>query len=243
MRYDWKAFRPALRRAVLRLGLVAILVGGYVTLFHPESPLPDEWHPLTPLRVDAPISGLTKWKLRNALSDDAACLQALEGAAFTSMAPLQDKAQCHISPRIALTRVGDTRLSQVETRCQTALRLAMWERHGLQAAAKRHLGTELSEIRHLSSYNCRQIRTPGGGGGRMSSHATADAIDVSGFRTKDGRRISLKADWDGQDPVALFLRDAFESACLWFPVSLGPDYNALHADHFHLQGSGWVLCR
>ncbi|WP_306121138.1 extensin family protein [Roseovarius sp. MMSF_3359] len=243
MRYDWKAFRPALRRAVLRLGLIVVLFGGYVTLFHPKSPLPDPWHPFTPLDVEAPLTGLTKWKLRNALSSDAACLQALEGAAFTRLAPLQDSPQCHITPRIALTEVGNARLPRVETRCQTALRLAMWEKHGLQVAAARHLDTQVSDIRHFSSYNCRQIRTPGGSGGRMSSHATADAIDISGFRTKDGRVIRLKADWDGEDATARFLRDAFASACLWFPVSLGPDYNALHADHFHLQGSGWGLCR
>lgn len=243
MQYDWKAFRPALRRAVLRLGLIALLFGGYVTLFHPDSPLPGEWHPLTPLDVEAPLTGLTKWKLHNALSTDAACLQALETATFTQLDPLRDSAQCHITPRVALTAVGDARLSRIETRCQTALRLAMWERHGLQAAAARHLDARLSEIRHFSSYNCRQIRTPADASGRMSSHATADAIDVSGFRTDDGRLIQLKTDWNGENPTARFLRDAFASACLWFPVSLGPDYNALHADHFHLQGSGWGLCR
>lgn len=243
MRYDWKAFRPALRRAVLRCGLVVILFGGYVTLFHPKSPLPDEWHPLTPLDVKAPVSGLTKWKLRNALSDDAACLQALRGTRYAQLEPLRESAQCHISPRVALTGLGAARLERIETRCQTALRLAMWERHGLQAAAERHLGAQVSEIQHFSSYSCREIRRPGGSGGRMSSHATADAIDVSGFRISDGRLIQLKSDWARPGPTAQFLRDAFASACLWFPVALGPGYNALHADHFHLQGSGWGLCR
>ena len=243
MRYDWKAFRPALRRAVLRFALVVVLFGGYVTLFHPKSPLPDAWHPFTPLDVEAPVTGLTRWKLRNALLDDASCLQVLRGATFSRLDPLQDSPQCHISPRVALTGVGDARLTRIETRCQTALRLAMWERHGLQTAARRHLGTRIDEIRHFSSYNCREIRRPGGSGGRMSSHATADAIDVAGFRTTDGRLIALEADWAGNGPTARFLRDAFASACLWFPVALGPGYNALHADHFHLQGTGWGLCR
>ena len=43
-------------------------------------------------------------------------------------------------------------------------------------------------------------------------------------------------------PEAQFLRDAFDSACLWFPVALAPDYNALHADHFHLQGDTDGVC-
>jgi hypothetical protein len=32
-------------------------------------------------------------------------------------------------------------------------------------------------------------------------------------------------------------------ACRWFPLVLGPDYNNLHADHFHLQVRGWGFCR
>ena len=59
----------------------------------------------------------------------------------------------------------------------------------------------------------------------------------------DGQLIDLKSDWPGDGPKARFLRDAFDSACLWFPVALGPGYNRLHADHFHLQGTGWGLCR
>ena len=243
MRYDWNAFRPALRRAVLRLGIVVMLFGGYVTLFHPESPLPDEWHPLKPLNAEAPISGLTQWKLRNALSDDARCLASLRDTDYASLDPLEESAQCRISPRISLARVGDAKLRRVETRCQTALRLLMWEKHGLQTAARRHLGQEIARIEHFSSYNCRKIRSTGGPTARMSSHATADAIDISGFRMKDGTHVDLRKDWGTDGSKSRFLQDAFNSACMWFRVALGPEYNALHADHFHLQGSGWGLCR
>ena len=77
----------------------------------------------------------------------------------------------------------------------------------------------------------------------MSTHATADAIDVSGFVLRDGTRVRLKQDWDGSPARMAFLRDVQESACNWFRVTLGPEYNALHADHFHLQHTGWGLCR
>jgi hypothetical protein len=87
------------------------------------------------------------------------------------------------------------------------------------------------------------MRTTGGTSSRFSTHATASAMDVSGFRLADGSRISLLADWDGQGPEAAFLRRVRDGACDWFGLTLSPDFNRLHADHFHLQVSGWGGCR
>jgi len=244
MPLGWHFIRPALGRAVLRAGLVILVIGFPVTLFHPETPLPDQWNPTTPLDARAPVTVLTRWKLSRTLADDAACVRALDKVAdFTSLAPLEESDQRHIRPRLALRAVGRAQMAELETRCQTALRLAMWERHGLQAAALRHLGQPVAVVGHFSSYSCRGISRPGGESGRMSKHATANAIDVSGFRLADGQALTLQRDWDGDGPRAAFLRDAHKSACRWFPAVLGPGYNRLHADHFHLQTTGWELCR
>ncbi|MFK7939558.1 MAG: extensin family protein [Roseovarius sp.] len=222
---------------------VAFIVCG-AAVFHPDTPLPDEWNPTKSLQVTAPLTPLTKWKLRAALGNDAQCLMVMKAAGqITALSPLEDSDQCFISPRIRLGSVGQAKMRPVDTRCQTALRMAMWEAHGLQTAAIRHLGVPIAEIRHFSSYSCRQMRTSSGGATRMSTHATANAIDVSGFVTRDGRTLDLKQHWPQIGPKADFLRDAFQSACLWFPVALGPEFNALHADHFHLQTTGWGLCR
>jgi len=191
-----------------------------------------------------PITPLTQYRLNRALADDAACLTALaSGAQAQSLPDAEDSAQCHIRPQVLLSGVGDASLAPVNTRCQTALRLAMWERHGIQPAARTHLGADVRRITHFSSYNCRQIRSVSGPTGRMSTHATADAIDISGFVLADGRRIVLQQDWAGAPDKSAFLRDVQQSACDWFRVVLGPEYNALHADHFHLQHTGWGLCR
>ena len=37
--------------------------------------------------------------------------------------------------------------------------------------------------------------------------------------------------------------DLATSACEVFGEVLGPDYNALHANHFHLDEAEWVMCR
>jgi hypothetical protein len=77
----------------------------------------------------------------------------------------------------------------------------------------------------------------------MSSHATADAIDVSGFVLGTGHHITLLRNWEDPPQHSDFLHDVWDSACRWFRVTLSPEYNALHADHFHLQHTGWGLCR
>ncbi len=82
-----------------------------------------------------------------------------------------------------------------------------------------------------------------GGSGRISTHATADAIDVSGFDPGTGQIADLRQSWPDQTEIGAFLRAAHESACKWFVTALGPDYNALHTDRFHLQNTGWGTCR
>ncbi len=119
----------------------------------------------------------------------------------------------------------------------------MWEHHGLQPAARDILGSDITRIRHIGSYNCRAMRTGRGETNRMSTHATAEAIDIAGFDLADGTTVRLLRDWQGDTPKAQFLRAARDSACDWFRLTLSPDYNTLHADHFHLQSRGWGGCR
>lgn len=205
--------------------------------------IPPAWNPAIPLRIADQRTPVTGWKLRRALSTEAACLAALAGEGVERMPPLDAGDGCGIDRRVVLSRIGATRLVPLQTDCRTALRLAMWERHVLRPEARRLLGSGVAEIRHLTSYACRPVRTPGGGGGRLSTHARGLSIDVTGMRLDDGRALALRDDWRGEDAEALFLRRARDGACDWFGTVLGPDYNRLHADHLHLQGPGRGLCR
>jgi hypothetical protein len=211
---------------------------------HPQSPLPPQWNPLKPLSVTDPITPMTSWKLRQALSADSLCRAALgTGAAFQDLPDFEQSAQCHIKPQVRLTSVGDARMRPLYTRCQTALRLAMWHQHSIAPKAQDILNQPVREILHLSSYNCREIRTASGPTGRMSTHATADAVDIQGFVIAEGQRILLQDHWQDGGERGGFLRAVRDGACDWFRLTLGPDYNALHSDHFHLQHTGWGLCR
>jgi hypothetical protein len=235
----------ALIRGLAAFAFVGILgFGGYQVFMHPDTPLPTHWNPTQPLRISDPVTPLTGWKLNRAAAMPEMCLAVLDGfAAAQSMADLESSARCHIRDRVDLSAVGATRLKAFETRCAVALRMAMWERHSLQPAAQDILGTTLQSIDHFGSYSCRTVRTAAGPSTGMSTHATAEAIDVSGFRFSDGTRISLLENWDDAGPAAAFLSAARDGACDWFRVTLSPEYNSLHADHFHLQSTGWGLCR
>lgn len=227
------------------LTLVLMACAGAVLLIYaPNTPLPPAWNPTLGLNVSDPVTPLTRLKLNRALADGASCRAALAtGAEFEQLGDLETSTQCGIADRISLRAVGSASLRAVETRCQTALRLAMWFEHGIEPAAQRYFNQGIRQIQHNSSYSCRQIRTTNGNSNRLSTHATAEAIDISGVTLADGRKLSLLSGWPAADTRAPFFRALRNSACTWFRVTLGPDYNRLHADHFHLQHTGWGLCR
>jgi len=123
--------------------------------------------------------------------------------------------------------------------CPLADTFAGWARYGVDRAARVVLGSALVRIETYGSYNCRDVA----GTDRLSAHATANAIDVAAFDLADGRRISVKADWNGGTPAERkFLRIVHNSACKRFGTVLGPGYNAAHKDHFHLERSASSFC-
>lgn len=238
---------PSRKRAssvgvLFRLVLAGFLWAVVWIAINPER-IPAGWSPVAPLRVDDPVTVLTDWRLRRAIADPDACLAALAtGADFVALPDFEASPQCYIRPRVDLSGIGLVRMRAVETSCGTALRLAMWELHSLLPAADM-LGVRVAEIDHIGSYNCREMRTTTGVAGTMSSHATAGSIDISGFKFADGTDARLIRDWNDGGTKGVFLRAARDGACDWFGQTLSPDYNSLHADHFHLQARGWGTCR
>jgi hypothetical protein len=69
----------------------------------------------------------------------------------------------------------------------------------------------------------------------MSEHATANAIDISGVKLADGKFISIRKDWNSAGPEAAFLRELRDGICSYFNLTLSPEYNADHRDHFHVD--------
>ena len=136
--------------------------------------------------------------------------------------------------------------SGLTTSCPVASALLLWDERVVQPAARRHFGVAVTAIQHAGSFSCRRLY--GRDTGPWSEHATADAIDILGFRLADGRTVSVLRDWRGTAEEQAFLRDARGGACRLFTTVLSPDYNAAHRDHLHLDTAnrgpaGWRACR
>lgn len=236
----------------LALGVAA---GGYLAGWLRLSPQHD---PRAPLDVAAAPNWLTPYKLRRTRADPALCLDALQGAGLR-FTPVPDRplaGGCGLANAVRLVAGRELALTRATVlSCPAVLAFALWERHGLQPAAREHLGQPVTRLEHMGSFACRDINTGDGRAtGRRSRHATADALDIGAFVLEDGRRISVLRDspepWasDAGSPAEAsgserFLRAAHASACRSFDGTLGPGYNRAHRDHFHLEVGGWKMCR
>ncbi|MCE8005235.1 extensin family protein [Billgrantia ethanolica] len=211
-----------------------------------EERIPRHWHPWAPLHVDDPLTPVTKWKLHRLAEDREGCLAALatapEGA--LRMTPLDDHEPVSGCPLENVVRVHGSEVefnASFVARCPLALAWVMYERQRLQPAAEAHFDVRVARVEHFGSFACRNVY--GRESGRLSEHATAEALDVAAFHLADGRRITLLDHWDDEDARGDFLRDARDGACDLFGNVLGPKYNRAHADHFHFGMRGFRLCR
>lgn len=208
--------------------------------------------PWTPLDLGAPVGLFTGRKLTALGSDFPQCQRLLDkaGVRYTVLPPRRDSAQCGYDDAVRLTGTGAQRIGYrpagLGIACPVAAALSLWEWTVVQPAAQKRFGSRVTAIDHFGSYNCRRIS--GRDSGTWSEHATADAIDIAGFRLADGRRITVARDWTGRADNAAFLREVRDGACRLFATTLSPDYNAAHADHLHLDQAdrgtaGWRACR
>lgn len=205
--------------------------------------------PWTELQLDHPIGIFTGRKLA-ALSDDYPFCQNLidqTGVAYAPLKPVGED-QCRRAGNVRLTGADSQRIRfaprDIAPSCPVAAAMTIWEDQIVQPAAVRYFGERVSSIRHLGLYNCRQIA----GSERWSEHATGNAIDIAAFTLTDGTTITLTGHWDTNGPEAAFLRTIRAGSCDLFATVLSPDYNAAHADHFHLDQAergemGHRLCR
>ncbi|HLA20387.1 MAG TPA: extensin family protein, partial [Pseudolabrys sp.] len=129
--------------------------------------------------------------------------------------------------------------------CPLVSALDRWVSEGVQPAALRWFGSQVTEIKQISAYSCRGM--VGAGTSRISEHAFGNALDVAGFTLADGRKVTVKDGWRGSPEEQGFLRDVQLTACENFNTVLAPGYNYAHYDHIHVdlmrRSSGRRPCR
>ena len=194
----------------------------------------DVVNPLSPLDLSETPSLLTDMKLWMIEGNAAACVAAFKraGIVVKPMPGQSARPGCRREATVLVTRLSKAGIGAEEMRCDVALRLYLLERHVIQPLARRYFAADVASISHFGSYSCRTMR---GNSWRMSEHATANAFDISGFKLSNGRQITLKKDWTAHGVAPGFLREVRLGACGLFNMVLSPDYNADHADHFHVD--------
>jgi len=117
--------------------------------------------------------------------------------------------------------------------CPMVHALDYWAERVVLTAARRHLRAVVTGIVIAGSYSCRPMN--GVDGALLSEHGHANAVDVSGFALGNGSVVKVRSGWHGAWPERNFLRAVHDGSCRVFTTVLGPDYNSLHQDHFHLD--------
>jgi hypothetical protein len=231
-------------RFLKAVGVLLALAGGLLLgVWRGWVPLPDEWNPWAPLDVRASPNLLTRFKLGRLQDDPALCDQVLKtsGLRVTHQADSPADAACPLRNTLRVQGADVGLSSSFLASCPLAVAFALFERHSLQPAAQAVFGQAVIRVDHLGSFACRTIYNRANG--RLSQHASANALDIAGFRLADGRTLNVLKDWPGDGEEARFLRQVRDGACKDFNVVLSPDYNAAHRNHFHVDMGRWSVCR
>ena len=148
-----------------------------------EPPVPDTWS-------DAEII--------TALRD---CLKRLAPlGAEVEIGPPVKQEQCGSPAPVLLKRIGfgATRVEfqpAPTLNCAMVAGLATWIEKTLQPAAQEVLGSPITRVRGASGYACRNRNGTTFHSDRLSEHAMANAVDIMGFVTADGRTIDVESKW------------------------------------------------
>jgi hypothetical protein len=200
--------------------------------------------------VAEPPPLLDAWSLA-AREDGLACREELKTAGF-EFHSYPDKAQpdksgCGIPHGVVVFRgpTGITYVPAITIDCSLARALESVERI-VQEEAETHLHSRINRIGNLGGYACRPRNYRKGAS--LSAHAFGSALDVSSFHPRKGTPAVIARDYaepkrstPAQDDRRRFLhavlRRLRREADLTYAI--GPDFNAIHHNHFHLDRGGW----
>ena len=139
---------------------------------------------------------------------------------------------CGVQNGVRIRSVSGIPLSQQAVLdCPTAQALKRWVDQGMKPAIGT-TGGGVAEIKVAAHYACRTRNNQPGA--KISEHGKGRAIDISGFRLRDGSEITLLQGWNQRGTGAI-LRQMHQRACGIFGTVLGPDSDRFHKDHFHFD--------
>lgn len=136
----------------------------------------------------------------------------IEGYEFTPLKGF-DSGKCQIDTPVRITSFPSTSINKpITLSCPFARKIGKWSKE---------IGAE--HIEHVGGYNCRKIA----GSFMMSQHSFGNAIDVVSVNKLD---------------LGKNHRQLSAAACNHFTNVLGPDDDAAHAHHLHLDDGPGIGC-
>lgn len=150
---------------------------------------------------------------------------------------------CGLNDAVQVRSVAGIDLSEHAVMdCATATALKTWVERSAKPTFKR-TGGGLRSLHVAGHYVCRTRNHQTGA--RISEHGRGKAVDISGFKMRDGTTITVLDGWNARGS-AKALRRLHTEACGTFGTVLGPQSDRHHRDHFHFDtarhGSG-AFCR
>lgn len=233
------------RRLIWR-GFLTLVVVAAVALVFRQGWLPARYTPLPALDLDHPLPLIHDWQLAELRKDRRLCQYTIDSSNKLTARAVPDNPiskGCGWRNAVHAAAFGRVSFTAARMSCPVAAALAMWVAYDVQPLAHRIFGQRVVRMQNMGVYSCRNIIGSRFWKNRRSEHATANAVDIGGFRLEDGTRISVRRDWNRPGRKSEFLRAVHLAACRYFRVVLGPDFNAAHKNHFHFDRGALYTCR
>lgn len=231
------------RRLFSKFLLVVLMAGSAFAALRLGA-IPQRWSPFPPISLEKPVVWFVDSRLAVLRRDPQLC-QSILKAPHIDAVPIPDQPYrdgCGWINSVKFTQAGEARIKADRLTCEMATALTLWVRHEVQPLARELLGTSVTDVSTMGTYDCRNIVGNPLLAKVRSQHAKANAIDISGFTLADGRRVSVLKNWSGNGKDSEFLREIHRRACRYFRVAIGPEYNRAHRDHFHFDRGVLARC-
>lgn len=166
--------------------------------------------------------------------------------------PIEGENGCGVPKPVVLKEAGSADLNGDPTLdCAFSKDVATWVDEDVQRIAEAVTGESVAKLVTGPGYQCRRRNNQKTG--KLSEHAMGKALDISAFVLASGKVISVERDWNEETAsdadASKFLKQVHASACKRFTTVLGPDADANHKAHFHLdigchgQSCTYLICQ
>ncbi len=197
-------------RNFLRFVLVILVTGAAIAAFW-FGLVPQRFSPFSPISLETRPGWFVDPRLAALRYDPALCQSVLKEPHVDAV-PIADnplKKGCGWTNAVRFSTTGGAKIGVEKLSCEMAAAVTLWMEHEVQPLALEVFGKRVASLGDMGTYDCRNIVGNPFWKDFRSQHATANALDISGFVLEDGRQISVLQDWHGKGPeVALSARGA-----------------------------------